>query len=223
MGAAKMHLSLRGIFGKTLLVAAALAFSSVASAQFYVGGNLGQSKTKFDSSDFYTDPDDASEILSFDKTKTAWKLFGGYNFNQYFAVEGGYADMGKPSTKATWDGGSGKSTTKQTSWFVVGKGTLPINEQFNVFAKLGVTMNRSKFSINANDGGDTGSYSDSKTRTGALYGVGAEYNINKQVGIRLEYEDFGKFGNKFSDDDDSNFGTGRTKTSMWSVGVAYKF
>lgn len=210
-----MHNSFRSALGKTLLVASALTVSSVASAQVYVGGSVGQSMTSFNNEVKSTDPGDSN---SEEKTKTAYKLFGGYNFNQYFAVEGGYADLGKPAVKQTWVDGSGKGTFKETAWFLAGKGTLPINEQFNVFGKLGVTFNHVKNSSSDTDGW---SYSASDNRTGVLYGVGAEYNVTKQIGIRLEYEDFGKFGDKLSVDGES--GIGRTKTSMWSIGAAYKF
>lgn len=61
--------------------------------------------------------------------------------------------------------------------------------------------------------------SDSNNRSRVLYGVGAEYNVTKQIGIRLEYEDFGTFGSQIT----PTTGTGRTNTSMWSAGMAYKF
>ena len=190
--------------------------SSLAYAQVYVGGSIGQSMTKFDNEFRNYDPAVAE---SSEKTKTAYKVFVGYNVNQYFAVEGGYADLGKPTYKYTESTGTGKSTQKESAWFVAAKGTLPINEQFNVFGKLGLTYNKVKGSWNDSYGQPDSNVSYSNTRSSVLYGIGAEYNVTKQIGIRLEYEDFGNFGNKFDSGDE----TGRTKTSMWSAGIAYKF
>jgi len=127
-----------------------------------------------------------------DKRDTAYKLFAGYDFQKNWGVEGGYADLGKPR----YPQGEGK----ESAWFLAGRGILPVSNQFNVFGKLGATRN--KLDLN----GD-------KSRTDLLAGVGAEYNFNKQVGLRLEYEDFGKFG------DDS---TGKPRANMWSLGLTFK-
>lgn len=203
------------MFKKTGLVVAGLLVAGVASAQgVYVGGSLGQSRTSF-GSEFQ--PNDPGDVMSFDKRDTAYKLFAGYEINKYFAIEGGYADLGEPKVNVTYPGGWDKGTQESSAWFVVGKGTLPISEQFNVFGKVGVTRNKVKSTWTDNTGGKN-STSDSRSR--AMYGVGAEYNVTKQVGIRMEYENFGKFGDY---DAVTRNGTGRTKTSLWSVGVGYKF
>lgn len=193
------------------MVAACAAGSVFAQQGLYVGGSLGQSMTSFDS-EFSSGGTSSSQ----EKTKTAYKGFVGYSINQYLAVEGGYANFGKPKAKVSGTGWSGENSQEESAWFGAAKGTLPINEQFNLFAKLGVTYNKVTGKWNA-----TGeSSSASKSRAEMLYGVGAEYNLTKQVGIRLEYEDFGKFGDQFTN---TGGGTGRTKTSMWSLGAAYKF
>ena len=209
----------RNTIAQAILVAVALAGSPLASAQVYVGGSFGQSMTKFDGSDW-------DRVIALSKasgarektTKTAYQIFAGYNFNEYFAVEGGYADFGKPSFSMFQLGDPDEATfyEKKTAWFLAGKGTLPINEQFNVFGKLGVTQNRTEMDLNFTDKGDV--MSAESRRTGVLYGVGAEYKVTKQLGLRLEYDDFGKFGSQYSAS-----GTGRTKTTMWSLGMAYTF
>lgn len=53
------------------------------------------------------------------------------------------------------------------------------------------------------------------TKTSTLYGVGAQYNLSEQVGIRVEYENFGNFGNEVN--------TRRTRVDMWSVSVTLNF
>jgi OOP family OmpA-OmpF porin len=177
-------------------------------AGLYVGVSAGQSSTSFESQDYTFGPG-ASD--SQDETDSAYKLFAGYNFNRNWAVEAGYADLGKPSYTTRLFGVTGVATVENTAWFVAGKGTLPVGTALGLFAKLGVTQNKSEAT------GSVGalSVSGSKTRTEALVGVGAQYSLTRNFGIRAEYEDFGKFGN--SND------TGRTKTSLWSVGVTYSF
>lgn len=164
---------------KVAVAVAALAVSAFASAQQqgYVGLSAGES---------WTDTNGG------DKRDTAYKLYAGYDFHRNWGVEGGWADLGKPN----YPQGEGR----ETAWFIAGRGILPINEQFNAFAKLGATRNKLDL------GGD-------KTRTDLLAGVGAEYNFNKQVGLRLEYEDFGKFG-------DDSFG--KHRANLWTLGVTFK-
>ena len=56
---------------------------------FYVGASVGSATIK----DRVSDVGD----IGFDESDFAFKLFGGYQFNGLFAVEGGYVDFGKPS------------------------------------------------------------------------------------------------------------------------------
>ena len=88
---------------RSLTVAAlTVAASSLAFAEndagWYVGANVGQSRAKID------DPRIIDGLLGAGITTTAiknndrhfgYKVFGGYEFNQYLALEGGYFDLGK--------------------------------------------------------------------------------------------------------------------------------
>jgi OOP family OmpA-OmpF porin len=198
-----------------------LALSPVASAQWSVGAGLGGSNTKFNTGDFSAGSPLLSE--SQDKTKTAFKLFGGYDFTKNWGIEAGYADFGKPEYKYTGTGalagGAGQAEMKESAWFAEGKGTYPINDQFNIFGKLGLTYNKASLHATSNNAALNAAagfpYTASKSRSQAVFGVGGEFNASKNIGIRLEYENFGNFG-------DANT-TGRTKVDMWSFGIAYKF
>lgn len=201
---------------------AALVFATgSASAQVYIGAALGQSSTSFNSSDFNLGVPGVSQ--SEDKTDSAFKLNVGYNFNRTWAVEGGYADLGKPQVNYTGTGAlagaSGQAEVKQKAWFLAGKGTLPINERFNVFGKLGITWNRAELTASSNSAAFNAAAglpaSRSKNKTDALVGIGAGYALTKQAEVRVEYEDFGKFGDSGS--------TGRTRAKLWSVGLNYAF
>ena len=63
----------------------ALAYAGSAAAEldpgFYVGAGVGQSKIEADD-------------INFDEDDTGFKVFGGYQFNKYFAVELAYIDGG---------------------------------------------------------------------------------------------------------------------------------
>lgn len=205
---------------KVVLALSLIAAGATALAQgtgFYVGGSIGQSNTRFKSDDFSANSPSVSE--SKDRHDTAWKLFAGYNFNQYLAVEAGYTDFGKAKYEYQGNGAlagfQGETKAEQDAWFAVAKGTFPIDAQFNVFGKLGVTRNHLKVSGSTNIPGFTDLGSESENRSDALIGVGAEFLPAKNFGIRVEYENYGRFG------DQDN--TGRTRVDLWSVGAVFNF
>jgi OOP family OmpA-OmpF porin len=137
-------------------------------------------------------------------TTTGYKLYGGYDFSKNFGLEAGYMDSG--DGKAVFPGGffvEGKTT----SLYIAVTGTLPLSEQFSLFAKAGVATNRAKLH-NAN-----GAYFDDRT-TSPVLGIGAAYAVSKNVALVIEYENFGKTV-KIDDD--------YVKTNLLSIGVRYKF
>ena len=198
---------------KTGFIIATLAASSIASAQWYAGASIGQSSANFNGSDYSLGNPGVAE--SQDKTKTAYKIFGGYDFTRNWALEGGYAALGKP--QYNYSGlANGNAIVENSSWWLAGKGTVPLSDQFNVFAKLGLSYNKAQLSgTTDNPALQPYAVSASKSRSDLLAGIGGEYMATKKVGIRVEYECFGKFGDQTT--------TGRSKENMWSVGLAYKY
>src|SRR5882762_8840584 len=85
----------------------ALAIPPGASAQdspWYIGGSIGQSRVKLDTDGLSRDlaaAGMANTGFSGNETDTGFKLFGGYRFHPNFAVEGGYAELGKFSASGT--------------------------------------------------------------------------------------------------------------------------
>lgn len=181
------------------LAGALLAIPFAAQAQSaYVGLGVGQSKFSLDDGSF--------SAVSRDEKDTAYKIFGGYQFTKNWGVEVGYADLGKlrnvynvSGTDITLDG-------KSQVFYVAGTGTLPLSDQFSLFAKLGATSART--SANASAPGV--SISDNGNKSSYVAGLGAEYSFTKNIGLALEYEDFGKIA------DDA-------KANLWSLSLRYKF
>jgi len=179
-----------------------MAVPTIAAAQgAYVGVNAVKNKNKL------TLEDDGS----FKDTSTNFKLYGGYNFNQNFGLEGGYADLGK--AKLTFVDGADTTNfkVKGHSFYFAATGTLPLNEQFSLFAKAGLSFNRVKI-----DATENGVFAASKSynRTSPLIGVGASYKFSKEWSVVAEYENYGK---TFKEDGD------HIKTSGFSIGARYSF
>lgn len=164
----------------------------------YIGASLGQSKIN----------DVCDGIVgTCDDKDTGWKIFGGYQFNRYFAVEGGYVDFGKATATDVSLGTPISGDAEGWGLFATGLATLPINEQFGVFAKAGLAY--TKADVTAVVGGV--SVSDDDSGTDLVYGVGAKFDFTKNFGMRVEFERFKDVGNFDSDVD------------LLSAGLVYKF
>lgn len=173
----------------------------------YMGFNAGRTNQKVSVSG-----DEGSGSVK--DNATGYKLYGGYEFNQYFGVQGAYVDLGKGKIAYADADVQGNFSSKVRSLYIAATASLPINDQFAVFAKLGVSRNRVKIEDAYTDAGVAGYISESETRTTSLIGIGAAYNFSKKLAAVLEYEDFGKVVK----DDGVNL-----KANLFSVGLRYKF
>lgn len=123
-----------------------------------------------------------------DTDKTSWKLYGGYQFNPTWGVELGYTDLG------SYRG------SNIESWSAAGTGTIPLGTSWSLLGKVGAASNRPRFANASN-------------HTDLLLGIGVGYAMTKNVGVRLEYEDFGKL----SDNSTGNNSKGR------NLGLSLKY
>lgn len=209
---------------KWVLASSLTLIAGAACAEgWYGGASLGQSKNRFSSSDFSLSGMPITAAESKDQTDTGYKLTLGYQFNPNLAVEGSFADLGKFHYSYTgtggWAGLDGEWDYKVQAWTLAAVGSLPLSEQFSVFGKIGATVAKAKSSLDHNIPALPPTVGDSTSRTNLLWGVGARYDFTETFGIRAEYEDHGRVGNKF----DTTGGTGRAKASLFSVGLDVRF
>ncbi len=133
----------------------AAADSSADETTFYVGGNIGQSKVKLnDAVDSLNSALTASGFAVTSDTKndtdTAYRIFGGYKFNNYFALEAGYVDFGKFGLSAnTLPAGSAAADIKANGWTFDALGMLPVGNNFSVLGRLGAIRSEVKESLSA--------------------------------------------------------------------------
>ncbi len=150
---------------------------------------------------------------SLNKTDTGYKAQVGYQFNENFAVEGGYIDFGKFAYSSTFTGGSGNFDYKLTGFNVAAIGILPINDAFSVFGKLGAINAKVDASSSISIVGIPVSITGQATKLVPSWGLGATYNLNKQFAVRAEFEQFGKVGDEPS----------KGNINLASAGVVFKF
>lgn len=183
-------------------VLSALALPVMADG-FYLFGDVGQGKLE----------SDLGDDTVYKKNSTAYALGAGYEANKFVAVEVAYRDLGSISEtySETFGGttytGSDKLDYTVFQASVIGK--LPVSDVVNVYGRLGV----GRISFDWTETYSGGSYHDSdsstETKTKALLGLGASYNITPDIALRAEYSQFAKW-------DD-------IKLSSLTVGVTYSF
>jgi OOP family OmpA-OmpF porin len=123
------------------------------------------------------------------------RIGGGYRFTPNVGVEVDYAQSGSSSAYFG-------TTYKVSATQLAVVGIYPINPQFDVFGKVGMSANKVSPTCTV------------CSKTDVMFGVGGQYNINQQVGIRLQYESLGKT---------TNAGTNDMTVSTLSLGAVYAF
>ena len=124
-----------------------------------------------------------------DPKDTAYKLFSGYQFNRYVAVEGGYFNLGKNSFRATTSpAGTLAGETKAQGINLDLVGTLPLTDNFSLLGRVGAHHTWSK-STYSGTGAAAGVIGNSK-RNGSDYkvGLGMQYEFNPSVWLRGDVE-----------------------------------
>jgi OmpA-OmpF porin, OOP family len=129
-----------------------------------------------------------------DDKDTAWRILGGYQFNRHFAAELGYHNLGEASAA----GGA----LEGTAWELVGVGAYPIVDKLSVYGKLGVYR------------GELEAPGAEETNTDLTFGVGLQYDLLKNVGVRGEWQRYSKMGGG---------NLVETDVDVLSVGVVYRF
>jgi OOP family OmpA-OmpF porin len=226
IGENKMKTKIVLLFGALALVASSGAFAQ--GTGFYGGIGIGKSKATLKTSDFTFNQDGVAE--SRDELNTAYTFFGGYQFARYIAAELSYTDFGKFAyiydTRGAGQGtGEERLNYKASSWALSAVGFIPLGSSgFSAMGRLGVDRNfaeRSAFT------GDPAAIARTIPRPSAsrhtislVWGVGAQYDFTPGLGLRLEYQDFGRFGEAMSS---SNVETGRANIHTYSLSFIARF
>ena len=152
------------------LAATALALAaSAASAQVYVGGALGLSHQSTDC------------IGNCDNSSVGYKLFGGYKFNQFVAIEGTYADYG--DAKYSEPGYSERLSG--TSFGIGAAGFYDFHPRWTAVGRVGLASNKLKLS--ASDG-----FSTSESKIKPYFGLGVGFRVARMTTIEAG-ADFTRF------------------------------
>jgi len=187
---------------KSVIAAASIAvaaFAQPAAAQTpYVGVSFGTSDYKDACQDV------SGPGISCDDKATAWRIFGGYQFNRHFAAELAYHNLGEIEASNSF---GAKATIKATTWDLVGVGLLPFGTNFAGYGKLGLYYGKTEASSNFGISGDD-------TNTGLTWGLGVQWDPMPPLGLRLEWQQYNDVGG-----DDS----GKGNINVLSLNALWRF
>ena len=189
------------IFGVALTLGATIV--NAQEAGWYGGLDIGRSHLGVDGSDvngaLSRQGIAADSSIKHDDTAFGFDL--GYRVNRNFAIEGGYADLGKfhYSSAAT------EGNYRAQAFSLSAVGLMPVWENLSVYGKAGIAHTQAKLEApsNASDSGN-----------GLLIGAGVMYDINRSVYAKAGWDRYASVGSD---------ATGKGNVDLYTVGVGYRF
>ena len=162
-----------------------------------------------------------------DDNDLGWKLFAGYNFNQYFGAEFAYVDLGKAKAdigaaearRSRVADGAVSVSGEIDGFTFAGVGRYPVTGQFDIFVKAGGFYWDAK--VNSSRAFTDGRFvylpgSESDSGISYVFGLGAEYGITENLSLRAEWERYGYDYDKNGLKSDGN-------VDFFSASVVYEF
>ena len=176
-------------------IAAPQALAADATGNWYLGAGLGQSRAKIEDSSInsiLTGTGATVTGTAKNETSLEGKAFVGYQFNKYVAAEGGYFRLGNFSfdTTTTPAGTVHGDIKSRMGWNVDVVGTAPIvADRFLLLGRLGLQSSKTNdLFAGSRAAGMLANAAPSKSLVSYKYGVGAEFDFTKNIGVRGEWE-----------------------------------
>lgn len=204
-------------FGLMALTAIATPFAMADDTRWYLGGNVGQSRATIDNpkinSSLLAGGFTSTSITNSDKP-TGFKIFGGYQLNRHFALEGGGFDLGRFEFVATTiPAGTLTGTMKLKGAYLDLVGILPVTEKFSVFGRVGANHAKATDTFTGTGRVRVLNPNPSKSDTNIKFGVGLQFAFSERLAMRAEVERYridDAVGNKGDID-------------LASIGLVYRF
>ncbi|MBT9465038.1 OmpA family protein [Hydrogenophaga sp.] len=205
-----------------ILSVAAMSASAQSSAQyqepgfFYGGVSAGESRAKVDEAGVANNllgANGPATGFSSDEKDTAYKLFGGYQFNRNIALEGGYYDLGKTSFSSTTPAGAFNNSTRRHGLNLDLVGTLPITERFSMLGRVGAAHGRTQSNYSGAGATAAGVQGSRDSKTDVKVGLGVQYELNRSMWLRAEIERYRV----------KTASAGRTNVDVVTVGLVFPF
>lgn len=186
-----LRLSLVGL--ASLITASSFAQDGADSKAYYYGGlSVGQSQATIDEQRITAgllSGGLTTSSMTLDDTDTAYKLFGGYQFNRYFAIEAGFFGLGKFGfTSNTVPTGTLNGQIKLQGVNLDLVGAWPLGERLSVIGRVGAQGARARDTFHGTGAVSLVNGNPSKSEINYKLGLGLQYEITPSLFVRGEAE-----------------------------------
>jgi OOP family OmpA-OmpF porin len=150
----------------------------------YLGAALGQFDVEID------DLEGVEDVLgNLDSDDSAWKVFFGWRFNPYIALETDYIDLGTPRGNFDATGSSGQYELDLAGAAVYAIGSLPLGI-FELSAKAGYYWHDLDVHVDFdNIGPGNGQvFNSDESGEAFVYGIGVGLTFIERINTKIEYE-----------------------------------
>ncbi|MBC7995794.1 MAG: OmpA family protein [Rhizobacter sp.] len=205
------------------LVALSACFAPQSFAQpaeggyFYGGGSIGQSRARIDTERINANLLGAglsTTSMSTDERDTAYKLFGGYQFNRHLGLEAGYFNLGRFGFNSTTSpAGTLNGEIKLQGVNLDLVGTWPLSQRWSALGRVGAQYASARDSFSGTGAVSVRDANPSKRELNYKVGVGMQYEVSPSFLVRAEAERFRL------NDAVGNHGN----VNMFSVGLVFPF
>ncbi len=211
---------------KRILLAALLLACGPALAQgtgWYFGGGPGLAQADFEPAFFDALVPGAARAS--DDDEVAPRFFGGYRIAPHWGVEFGVAFLGRYKHRYN----AGASGSAVFNWDASAAtaalaANLPLGGGVSLNGRLGAAFTAARIELSSATGtvatnlllAGWGFLNDRTSgETNVYWGLGAQFDIDRRWGVRLDYDNYGKVGDALE--------TGRAKIDAWSANVLFRF
>lgn len=206
-----------GALGLAALATLASPLAIAQDAGWYGGANVGRSAATIDdariNSSLLSRGFSSSTIVDDDRS-TGYKIFGGYQLNKNFAIEGGYFDLGNFGyTASTVPAGTLNGNIKLRGLNLDLVGIVPLTEKFSAFGRAGLNYAQARDSFSGTGAVRVTDPNPRKNSTNYKLGLGLQYALTESLDLRAEAERYrvnDAVGN-------------RGHVDLVSVGLVYRF
>ena len=155
-----------------------------------------------------------------DDSDTAFGVGGGYQLNDYFALEFSYVDLGSTAYdfSATLEDEDGNQADAEVALESSAAGPVfsavgiwPIGERFSVFGRAGFSLLNAEGTARVTIDAQSGRDSQDSQKFDPMLGIGAEYNMGKHFAVRLAWDRYFDVGTSGT--------TGDIDGDVYSLGV----
>jgi OOP family OmpA-OmpF porin len=203
-----------------IVAGCAAGLAGVASAQWYAGAMGGWSQGGPDanriSSQLVDDLGFFSAETSTDDNDGAWRIFGGYQFLPWLAVEASYLDAGKSSwASSVQPPGTFNASLDTTAWTVGLAARYEFNPQLAVHARISAARVETEGRFSSSGFVELVTDRHTIRRTVPAFAVGVEWSFNPNLAARVEFERLARIsGDELG---------GKFDLDLLMLGVRYRF